>query len=97
MSGGERGWYDGDDEEYDPYWYYKLGTLCSGCGEYVGSCPCPVVVDLQDGTTRVLLPPDVDEDRRAQDLIEDLKYELPEPGEPNHDDEWEGASESVDG
>lgn len=94
MSDDESGWYD--DEEYDPYWYYKLGTLCSGCGEYVGSCSCPVVVNLQDGTTRVLFPPDVDEDRRAQDLIEDLKYETPEQDEPNHD-EWEEVSESVDG
>lgn len=77
------------DEDEDPYWYYKLGTLCSGCGQYVGRCSCNVVVELQDGTTRVLPPPDVDEDRRAQDLIEDLKYELPEPSEPEPD--YEGS------
>lgn len=93
MSGGWQEEYDDGyyDDEHDPYWYYQLGTLCSGCGLYVGSCSCPVVVELQDGTTRVLPPPDVDEDRRAQDVIEDLKYEQPEPAEPNFDD-WEGVT-----
>lgn len=55
-------WRWGDEEE-DPYWYYKLGTICSGCGLYLGSCACDVVTTLQDGTTLVLPGKPAEEER----------------------------------